>query len=47
MPTAVGIEQVADKGFRVTPLLVTDSTGSWNELETTNFVEDTFELILQ
>ncbi len=44
MPTAVGIEQVADKGFRVTPLLVTDSTGSWNELETTNFVEDTVRI---
>ena len=41
MPSAVGIEQTADKGFTVIPLLTTDSTGSWNELETTNFVEDT------
>lgn len=41
MPTAVGIEQTEDKGFLVIPLLTTDSIGSWNELETTNFVEDT------
>lgn len=41
MPTAVGIKQIEDKGFTVTPLFTTDSTGSWNELETTNFVEDT------
>lgn len=44
MPTAVGIEQIANKGFKATPLLTTDSTGSWNELETTNFVEDTIRI---
>lgn len=41
MPSAVGIEQVADKGFNLIPLLTSDSTDSWNELETTNFIEDT------
>ncbi|MEY8591276.1 Gldg family protein [Butyricimonas hominis] len=41
MPTATGIMQVEDKGFTIIPLLTTDSLGSWNELETTNFVEDT------
>ena len=44
MPSSVGIEQIEEKGFQVTPLLVTDSTGSWNELETTNFVEDTVRI---
>ncbi|MBO9632552.1 MAG: Gldg family protein [Chitinophagaceae bacterium] len=40
MPTGCGIEMVADKGFKATTLFTTDSTGSWNELETTNFVDD-------
>ena len=41
MPSAVGIKQIEEKGFKVVPILTTDSTGSWNELETTNFIEDT------
>ncbi|WP_065218669.1 MULTISPECIES: Gldg family protein [Butyricimonas] len=41
MPTTVEIRQVEEKGFTLTPLLMTDSTGTWNELETTNFIEDT------
>lgn len=41
MPSAVGIKQTEEKGFKVVPILTTDSTGSWNELETTNFIEDT------
>lgn len=44
MPSSIGIEQIEEKGFQVTPLLVTDSTGSWNELETINFVEDTVRI---
>lgn len=41
MPSAIGIEQTEDKGFDVIPMLTTNSKGSWNELETTNFIEDT------
>lgn len=44
MPSSVGIQQIEDKGFKSIPLLATDSLGSWNELETTNFVEDTIRL---
>lgn len=44
MPGCMGLEYVTDKGFTVTPLLVTDSTGVWNELETTNFIDDTVKL---
>lgn len=44
MPGAVGIETIADKGFTITPLIATDSTRSWNELETTDFIEDTVKL---
>lgn len=44
MPSAVGIIQTEDKGFNVIPMLTTDSTGSWNELETTNFIEDTAQI---
>ncbi|MDR2130871.1 MAG: Gldg family protein [Odoribacteraceae bacterium] len=33
-----------DAGFSVTPLLASDTTGSWNELHTTNFVDDTARL---
>jgi ABC-2 type transport system permease protein len=38
--TAVGLEQFADKGFKDTTLFASDSTG-WDELETTNFIDDT------
>lgn len=41
MPSAVGIEQTEAKDFTIIPVLTTDSTGSWSELETTNFIEDT------
>ena len=44
MPGAVGIEKIEDKGFTLMPMLASDSTGSWNELETVNFVEDTVRL---
>jgi ABC-2 type transport system permease protein len=43
MPGAVGLEYTTDKGFDVTPLFVSDSS-SWNEVETTNFIDDTVKL---
>lgn len=36
---AVGIEYATDKGFDVLPILTSDTTRSWIELETTDFVE--------
>lgn len=40
MPDAVGLEYSTDKGFAVTPLLVTNDKGSWIEYETTNFIDE-------
>jgi ABC-2 type transport system permease protein len=40
MPTSGGLEVTKDKGFTVTTLFTSDSTGSWNETETTNFDDD-------
>ena len=42
-PGASGLEYTEDKGYKVTPLFVTDSL-VWNELGTTNFVDDTARL---
>ena len=39
MPDVVGLEYSTDAGFDVMPILETDSTGCWNELETTDFTE--------
>ena len=39
MPNAVGLEYTEDKGFEVTPLLMSPESGSWNELETVDFVD--------
>lgn len=39
MPSAVGLEYTEDKGFEVTPLLMSPEKGSWNELETVDFVD--------
>ncbi|MBE9602433.1 Gldg family protein [Pedobacter sp. MC2016-24] len=44
MPSANALEYQEDKGFKVTPLFRTDSVGSWNEIETTNFVDDSVKL---
>ena len=41
MPSCSGLEYVTDKGFDVTPLFVSDTINCWNELQTTNFVDDT------
>ena len=39
---AAGVEQVADKGFEVFPMVTCDTVGVyWTELETTDFVDDT------
>lgn len=46
MPGAMGIEQVADKGFQVMPLLYTRDSLAWNELETIDFVNDTARIDL-
>ncbi len=43
-PGCAGLEQVEDKGYKVTDVFRTDTTGVWNELETTDFVEDTVRL---
>lgn len=40
MPSACGLSFNKDKGFEATTLFRTDSTGSWNETETTNLVDD-------
>lgn len=40
MPTAVEMTYETDRGFEVTPLLVTSVDTTWNELETTNFVDE-------
>ena len=39
-----GLRQVADLGYKVTELFKSDTLGSWNELETTDFVDDTIRL---
>ena len=39
-----GLRQVADVGYVVTELFKSDTIGSWNELETTDFVDDTISL---
>lgn len=39
-PGVAGLEYEENKGYKVTPLFMTDSL-TWNELETTNFVDDT------
>ena len=41
MPTAVGIEQVANKGFKVLPLLYSRDSLAWNEMNTIDFVNNT------
>lgn len=43
-PGVAGLQQIEDKGFKVTELFKSDTIGSWNELETTDFVDDTIQL---
>jgi len=44
MPGSVGLVHDGTKGFTAVPILKTRDEGSWNELETTDFVNDTVEL---
>ena len=44
MPGCTGLAYSEGKGFQVIPMLVSDTVGSWNELETTNFVDDSVSL---
>ncbi|WP_442588811.1 Gldg family protein [Pedobacter sp. AW31-3R] len=44
MPSATALAYTTDKGFNVKTLFQTDSIGSWNELETTNFADDSVKL---
>ena len=43
-PGCTGLNYVTDKGFEVIPLFKTDTTGCWNEIETTNFIDDTVRM---
>ncbi len=40
MPGVTGLTYTTDKGFNVVPVFTSDSSGSRNEIETTNFVDD-------
>lgn len=40
MSGTTGLEYTTDKGFDVMPLLTTDSVGVWNEIETTEFIDN-------
>ncbi|TDW97467.1 Gldg family protein [Dinghuibacter silviterrae] len=44
MDGACGLSYTTDKGFTATSWFGTEPTGSWNELETTNFGDDTVVL---
>ncbi|MES1249695.1 MAG: ABC transporter, partial [Chitinophaga rupis] len=44
LSTAVGLSVSPGKGFKATTLFSSDTTGGWNELETTNFIDDTARL---
>ncbi len=44
MPGVVPLEYTTDKGFDITTVLQTDSAGYWNELTTTDFIDQTAEL---
>ncbi len=40
MPSAGGLGVFADKGYKIYPLVVTEASGYWNEMETTNFTNE-------
>lgn len=44
MPSTSALAYTKDKGFNVIPLFHTDSTGSWNEVETTDFIDQPVKL---
>lgn len=43
MPSAVGLDYKLDGKFVITPLTITSSRGTWNEVETKNFETDTIK----
>ena len=43
-PSVAGLEKIADKGYKETIMFKTDTIRVWNELETTDFVDDTVRL---
>ena len=44
MPTVSALEYDTDKGFEVTTLFTSDSTKSWNETQTIDFIDDSATL---
>jgi len=45
MPGTTGLAYTEDKGFKVTELFVSDTTGgTWDEVETTDFIDDTVKV---
>ena len=40
MPSSSALAYTEDKGYTVTPLFMSDTVGSWNELQTTDFIDD-------
>ncbi|MDR2131143.1 MAG: Gldg family protein [Odoribacteraceae bacterium] len=44
MPGCVGLAYSEERGFKVIPLMRSDTIESWNELETTDFIDDTVRL---
>lgn len=44
MRTAGALSYTTDKGYKVTPIFTSDTTGGWIEMETTNFIDDTVKL---
>lgn len=45
MPGTTGLKYTVDKGYKVTELFVSDTTGGvWSEMETVNFVDDTVKV---
>ncbi len=45
-PGSSALAYAADKGYSVTPLFMSDTAGSWNELQTTDFIDDVATLNL-
>ena len=44
MPGCVGLKYEQKPGFTITPLLMSETRGCWNEVETTNFIDEEAEL---
>ncbi|TKG90404.1 ABC transporter [Puteibacter caeruleilacunae] len=44
MPNAAGLDFELDNEYEVIPIAATRKEGSWNEMETTNFIEDTVSI---